>query len=142
MCSNVIICSQEYAAGPGPRLLSKLKDWASECVHLEIQVTHSLITCWRLLLAPPVRLREPFFQIALRSHLLHTLLTILRFPVTNHITRDGFYLDMVQRMAKVCYTIPIIALPFWENNSVHGTLEQSIRPEMHQIPDVDEDGSE
>ena len=46
---------------------------------------------------------------------------------------------MVQRMAKVCYTISIFALPFWEDNSVNGTFKQSIRPEMHQITDVDED---
>lgn len=34
-------------------------------------------------------------------------------------------------LEKITYTIPILTFPFWEDNSVHGTLEQSIRPEMH-----------
>ena len=96
----------------------------------------SLVTRGRFLISPSIRLRKPLLQVALRGHSLRALLTTLHFPIPYHITRDSLYLDMIQRMAKVCYTIPVCTLTLRKNNAMHGTLEQSLSPEMHQIPNI------
>ena len=90
-----------------------------------------LVTRWRLLISPSIRLSKPFFQVALCGHRLRALLPTLHRPVPYRVTRDSLYLDVVQRMAEVCYTIPICTLTLWEDNAMHGTLEQSFSPEMH-----------
>ena len=39
-------------------------------------------------------------------------------------------------MAKVRYAIPILAFSLREYYPVHQRLEQTVRPEMHQVSDV------
>ena len=115
------------------------KDWGSGGVQLDVRGFSSLVTRWRLLLSPPVRFCKPTFQIALRGHRSQVLLPTLRYPVADHVARDSLYLNTVQRMAKVCYTIPICTFTLRKDNPMNGTFKQSIRPEMHQIPNVHKD---